>query len=75
MSVMYLTSVWVTPAFAGGVRSVAATAFLRPMAVRNQPANDIDQEIARTAVTRVLNLRNVLQLVDERRDNRVLVGS
>jgi hypothetical protein len=40
------------------------------MAVGNQPTHHIDQAVDWTAVTRMFNLRNVLQLVNHRLNNR-----
>jgi len=38
--------------------------------VSNQPANHIDQEICETPMTRMLNLRDILELVNNAFDNR-----
>ena len=42
------------------------------MTVGNQAAEQIDQEVERTAMTRVLNLRNILELVNNRFHNGAL---
>jgi hypothetical protein len=42
------------------------------LAVREQPTNQIDHEIRETAMTSVLDLRDVLQLIHNRLQNRTL---
>lgn len=42
------------------------------MAISNQSTNDIDQEIDRAAMARMLNLRDILKLVNNRFNNRTL---
>jgi len=44
------------------------------VAVSNQAAQNIDAEVDRTAMTRMLNLGDVLQLVDDRFDNGTLAS-
>ncbi|GIV65453.1 MAG: hypothetical protein KatS3mg046_713 [Bellilinea sp.] len=44
--------------------------FFRLTTIRNQTAQQIDQEVDRTSVARMLNLRNVLKLVNNRFHNR-----
>jgi hypothetical protein len=44
------------------------------MAIRNQPSDQIDQEIDRRAMAGMLNLRNALELVNDGFDNRALVS-
>ena len=46
--------------------------FLRLAAVGNQAAKQIDEEIHRAAMTRVLDLRDIFQLVNNCLDNRAL---
>jgi hypothetical protein len=42
------------------------------MAVCNQSTEDVNETVERTAMARVLDLRNVLELVDDGLDNRAL---
>lgn len=42
------------------------------MTIGNQAANDVDKTIRRAAVTRMLNLRDVLELVNDGLNNRTL---
>lgn len=44
------------------------------MAVGNQATQEIDAEVDRTAMTRMLNLRNVLELVENHLNNGALAG-
>lgn len=46
--------------------------FLGLVAISNQSAQDIDQAIDGRAVTRMLNLRNVFQLIDDAFDDGTL---
>ncbi len=39
------------------------------MAVSNQAADEINQEVDRTTMARMLDVRNVLQLIDDRLNN------
>ncbi len=39
------------------------------MAISDQAADEIDQKVDRAAVTRVLDLRDILELVDDRFDD------
>lgn len=47
---------------------------LRLVAVGNQSADDADPAVHRTTVTRMLNLRDVLRLVNHGFDNRELAS-
>ncbi len=46
--------------------------FLGLMTIGNQAAHQVDQEIRPAAMPRVLNLREILELVDERFDQTPL---
>jgi len=45
---------------------------LRLVAVGNQSAEDVNEAMNRTAVAGMLDLRDVLELVDDRLNNRTL---
>ena len=44
------------------------------MTISNQPAHEIDQEVNGTAMARMLDLRNVLELVNNGLDNSALIA-
>ena len=46
------------------------TRFFVLMAVGKQPSNQMHDKIGRAAVTRMLNLRNILELVNDRFNDR-----
>lgn len=50
------------------------TRLFRLVTIGNQTANDVHKAISRAAVTRMFNLRDVLDLVNHRLDDRTLAS-